>query len=169
MDVFDAIKTRLEVRNYSSEPVPREILKEILEAGRLSPSGLNSQHWRFIIVEDRKDLAELAEISTSGKWVAGAAFAVVVLTNPKYPWHLIDAGRAVTQMQLAAWNKGVGSCIYTGYDEKAMRQRLNIPENYHIACVVGFGYPQRRILGRKRRLPLESIAYSGQMGVTFKP
>ncbi|MCS6783653.1 MAG: nitroreductase family protein [Candidatus Caldarchaeum sp.] len=163
MDVFEAIKTRLEVRDYSSEPVPKEVLKEVLEAGRLSPSGLNTQHWRFIVVEDRRDLQELADISTSGKWVAGAAFAVVILTNPKYPWHLIDAGRVVTHMQLAAWNRNLGSCIYTGYDEKAMRQKLNIPENYHIACVAGFGYPRRRIIGRKRRLPLESIAFSGRM------
>ncbi|MCS7129679.1 MAG: nitroreductase family protein [Candidatus Caldarchaeum sp.] len=164
MDVFEALKTRLELREYDPRPVPSDVVREIFEAARLSPSGLNSQHWRFIYVDSRDDLKTLAEISLSGKWVSGCSFAVVVLTSPKYPWHLLDAGRVITHMQLAAWNRGVGSRIYTGYDEKAMRQKFSIPSEYHIACVVGFGYPKRRVVGRKSRQPLETFVYKGRVG-----
>ncbi|MEM1942718.1 MAG: nitroreductase family protein [Candidatus Caldarchaeum sp.] len=164
MDVLEAIRTKLELKEYDARAVPKEVVKEIFEAARLSPSGLNSQHWRFIYVDAPEDLKTLAEISLSGKWVSGCSFAVIVLTSPKYPWHLLDAGRVITYMQLAAWNRGVGSRIYTGYDEKAMRMKFGIPSDYHIACVVGFGYPRRKVLGRKNRQPVESLVFHGRMG-----
>jgi nitroreductase len=168
MDTFEAIRTRLEIREFQKKPVPQDVKKEILEAARLAPSGMNSQHWRFILVEDPADLQALAEISTTGKWVKDCNFAIVVLTTPKYPWHLLDAGRAITHMQLAAWNRGVGSRIYTGYDEKRMRQHFNIPGEYGIAGVVGFGYPAKKAIGRKNRLPLEQIAFAQRFGETIK-
>lgn len=164
MDVFEALKTRLEIKEFEKRHVPAEVKKEILEAGRLAPSGMNSQHWRFILVDNGEDLKTLADISVTGKWVKDCDFAIIVLTSTKYPWHLLDAGRAITHMQLAAWNRGVGSRIYTGYDEKRMRQTFNIPSEYSISGVIGFGYPARKILGRKNRLPLEQVAYLNRYG-----
>ena len=164
MDVFEAIRTRLDIKEYSDQEVSNEVKREILEAGRLASSGLNSQHWRFILIDGKEELRKLAEISTTGKWIADANFAVIVLTDPKYPYHALDAGRAITYMQLAAWERGVASRIYTGYDEARMRREYNIPSNMHITAVVGFGYPKRKIIGRKSRLPLSEIAYSGKYG-----
>lgn len=160
MDVFEAIKTRIEVREYSDKRVPDEVKLKVLEAARLSPSGLNTQHWRFILVEEKENLRRLAEVSTTGSWVAGADFAVIVLTDPKYPFHIIDAGRAVQDMQLTAWNYGVGSCIYTGVKEGEMREAFKIPEGLAITAVAGFGYPKRKVVGKKSRLPLEQVAFS---------
>ncbi|MEM0120883.1 MAG: nitroreductase family protein [Thermoprotei archaeon] len=48
MDVFEAVNTRLEVREFSDKPVPDEVKLRVLETARLSPSGVNTQHWRFI-------------------------------------------------------------------------------------------------------------------------
>ena len=159
MDVIEAIKTKLDIREYSEKPVDDSIKLAILDAGRLASSGLNSQHWRFILVDSKERLRRLAEISTSGKWVVSADFAVIVLTDPRYPYHALDAGRAITYMQLAAWSYGVASGIYTGYDERRMREEFNIPKGMHITAVVSFGYPKRRIIGRKSRLPLDKIAF----------
>ncbi|MEM0271093.1 MAG: nitroreductase family protein [Thermoprotei archaeon] len=164
MDVFEAVNTRLEVREFSDKPVPDEVKLRVLEAARLSPSGVNTQHWRFILVDKKQELAELAEMSTTGKWVSGAAFAIIVLTDPKYPFHKLDAGRAISYMQLVAWENGVGSCIYTGIDDQRMRVRLDIPSGLEITAVVGFGYPKRHVIGRKSRLPLESVAFQGKYG-----
>lgn len=164
MDVMEALKNRLEIREYSSEPVDSTVKKEVLEAGRLAPSGKNLQHWRFILVDDEDDVGKLADLSTSGSWVRGADFAIVVLTDPTYSYHKMDAGRAITHMQLAAWDQGVGSCIYTGYDQKGMREFLEIPESYSVTAVIGFGYPVKEIKGKKRRKPLEEIAYRNRFG-----
>lgn len=164
METFEAIRTRLEVREFRDEKVPDEVKLKILEAGRLSPTGINSQHWRFILVENKEGLKKLAEASTTGKWVEGADFAVVIITNPKYGFHMIDAGRCVQDMQLVAWEEGVGSCIYTGFDEKKMRYLLNVPEELNIATVVGFGYPAKKIRGKKNRRPLSELAFSEKYG-----
>jgi len=164
MDVFEALRSRLEIRQFSGKPVPPEIKREVLEAARLAPSGMNSQHWRFILVEGRENMVRLADASRTGSWLRGADFAVVVLTDPKYNFHLLDAGRATTHMQLAAWKHGVGSCICTSYDEGKMRQLLNIPEKTSISVVAGFGYPSRPIVGKKRRLRLDEVAFGGTYG-----
>ncbi len=164
MDTFEAIATKLEITEFSDKPVPAEIKRKVLEAARLSPSGINSQHWRFILIQDKNKLKQLADDSTTGKWVERANFAVVVLTDPKYNFHQLDAGRVIQNMQLAAWNYNVGSRIYTGMNRELMVKHFGIPENYNIAAVVGFGFPKRKILGKKNRKELEEIAFSDYFG-----
>jgi nitroreductase len=50
--VLDAIRTRRAVRAFRPDPLPREILTRIIEAGNSAPSGGNCQPWRFVVVED---------------------------------------------------------------------------------------------------------------------
>ncbi|MEM3399029.1 MAG: nitroreductase family protein [Nitrososphaerota archaeon] len=164
MEVFEAVVSRIEVREYSGERVPDDVKLRILEAARMSPTGLNLQHWRFILVEGEDNLKKLAELSTTGKWVAGADFAIIVLTDPKYPFHLIDAGRAIQNMQLTAWSMGVGSCIYTGVREREMKKEYGIPDNLTIAAIIGFGYPVKKIKGVKSRRELSEIVFSERYG-----
>lgn len=159
MDTYDCIASKLDVREFSLRQVPAEIKLKILDAGRLTGSGLNIQHWRFILMQHPENLRKLAQDSTSGKWVQHSNFAVIVLTNPSYDFHMIDAGRAIQDMQLAAWNFGVVSCVFTGIRVDSIRKDFNIPEHMQPTIVVGFGYPVKKILGRKERLPLREIAF----------
>jgi nitroreductase len=161
MDTFDCIATKLDVREFISKDVSSEIRKEILEAARLTGTGLNTQHWRFIIVAERDNLEKLAQDSTSGGWVSGANFAIIVLTNPKYGFHTIDAGRVVQNMQLAAWNRGVYSCLFTGINEARLRKDFGIPEELSPTVIVGFGYSPRKLSGKKKnRLPIDTLVYN---------
>ena len=77
MDAFECITTKLEVREFSAEDVSSEIRLKVLEAARLTGTGLNTQHWRFIVLENKDNLKKLAEDSPSGRWVAGANFALI--------------------------------------------------------------------------------------------
>ncbi len=158
------MKTKLDSRDFSSKAVPPEVLKAVLEAGRLTQSGVNSQHWRFILVHDPKNLARLAADASTGSWVAAANFAVVICTDPSKGFHLLDAGRAAQDMQLTAWDSGVTSRLYTGIKQAEMRRDFGIPENLNATVVVGFGYPKHKILGRKNRLPLEQVAFLERFG-----
>jgi nitroreductase len=160
MDTFECLTTKLEIREFSAQLVQSEVRLEVLEAARLTGTGLNTQHWRFILVENKDNLKKLAHDSTSGSWVAGANFAIIVLTNPKYNFHLIDAGRVIQNMQLAAWNQGVGSGLFTGIKEAELRNDFGIPQDLSPTVVVGFGYPARKLGGkRKNRLPLNELIY----------
>lgn len=164
MDTFECIATKLDIREFSNKPVPNDIKRKVLEAARLTASGINSQHWRFILVQEPSNLRKLADNSTTGKWIANANFAVIILTNPKFPFHMIDAGRVIQDMQLTAWNYGVASGIYTGMNREQMEKDFGAPPELQFTAVVGFGYPTRKIIGRKNRRPIEEIAFSEKYG-----
>jgi nitroreductase len=169
MDAFECIATKLEVREFSPQEVPSEIRSKILEAARLTGTGMNTQHWRFIMVEKKDNLKKLAEDSTSGNWVAGANFAVIVLTNPKYGFHLIDTGRVLQNMQLTAWNQEVGSGLFTGIKEEKLRSDFAIPKELSPSVIIGFGYPARELTGkRKNRLPIHELVYYEKYGNSTK-
>ena len=164
MDAYQCLTGRLDVRDFDSKPVPTEVKLKVLEAARLSATGMNTQHWRFILIEKPDNLRKLAEDSTTGKWVKGANFAVIVLTQPKYGFHLIDAGRAGENMQIAAWNFGIASCVFTGVNVEALRKDFKIPKELAPSLIVGFGYPARRIVGRKNRNPIREVAFLESYG-----
>ncbi len=165
MDAFECVATKLDVREFARRSAPTDVKLRILDAARMAGTGMNTQHWRFILVQERDSLKRLAADSTTGAWVGNADFAVIVLTNPEYGFHLIDAGRAVQNMEIAAWNDGVVSCIYTGIKENSLRKDFAIPNELDPSVVVGFGYPGRKITGRKKnRKALEEVAFLEKYG-----
>ena len=111
---------------------------------------MNTQHWRFILVQDPKNLATLARDGTTGPWVKDADFAVIINIDPKVPASTIDAGRVLQDMQLAAWNFGIVSRLFTGIKDADLRRDFNIPPEVKPMAVLGFGYPVREIRGRSR-------------------
>jgi nitroreductase len=165
MDAFECITTKFDLREFSLQDISAEIKSKILEAARLTGSGLNTQHWRFVIIEEKENLKKLAEDSTSGGWVSGANFAVIVLTNSRYKFHMIDAGRVVQDMQLAAWNYGVASCLFTGVQDEKLRSDFGIPKDLNPSIIVGFGFSAKQISGkRKNRMPLDELVYYEKYG-----
>jgi len=169
MDTYKVILSKLDIRQFDSKKVAAEVKSRVLEAARASGTGNNKQEWRFILVQEKEMLKRLAEDSTSGGWVAGANFAVVVLSDPTLGFHLIDAGRAVQNMELAAWDQGVISGIYTGIKDEKLRKDFAIPSTLKAVVVVGFGYPVRKIVGKKNRMPLAELAFIDKYGNKLDP
>jgi len=169
LDAFEAISTKLDVREFSSKHVAGEVKRKILEAARLTASAMNMQSWRFILIQDRSNIKRLAADSTTGKWVEGADFAIIVLIDPKVSLSSMDAGRAIQDMGLAAWNFGVASGIYAGVGEASLRKDFAIHDELKPVAVLGFGYPKRKLLGKKNRKPLEEIAFGEKYGQKLKP
>ncbi len=152
MNVWDAIRTKRAVRQFTDQPLPEDAVQRILDAGRRAQSSKNSQPWDFIAVRERQRLQQL---STMGDWmghVAGAALCVVLVTpvpaaepaapEDRYPWYMFDIGQAASYMQLAALEVGVGSCLGTIYKTEAVRALLGIPQDKWARIVISFGYPQ---------------------------
>lgn len=165
MNTVDCIATKLDIREFTQENVSPSIISIILNSARNSGSGLNTQHWRFIVIKEKNNIKKLSEDSTSGQWIVGANFAIILLTDPNYGFHLLDAGRVIQNMQLSAWENGVGSGIYTGVRDEKMRTDFKIPSNLSISAVLGFGFPKKSITGkRKNRKPLSELAYNEVYG-----
>lgn len=116
-------------------------------------------------MEKKENLQKLLEASTSGSWIAGANFAIIVLTNPKYKFHLIDAVRVLQNMQLTAWNYRIGSGLFTGIMEEKFRRDFKIPKEMYISTIIGLGYPIRMLSGkRKNRKALNEFVYYENIG-----
>lgn len=145
--------------------VPEDVIKKIVEAGRLSPSAMNLQPWIFIVVRNKETLRELGELCLSGRFIVGASFAVVVVTEPANKWHEIDGARSVQNMALAGWNEGVGCCWVGAIEREKVKEKLNIPKNMHVLTILPFGYPEEFTVKRKKnRKSLDEIFHREKFG-----
>ncbi|HET8522050.1 MAG TPA: nitroreductase family protein [Thermomicrobiales bacterium] len=167
MDVFEAVRTVLAVRHYQEQSVPPEVVRQIVEAGRLTASSINKQPWHFIVVEDREMLRRIGAMVPTGPYIAEAPLAVVVAIAES-PYGVSDASRAIQSMILTAWSAGVGS-NWVGFHNMAdLKPLLNIPDNLDVLAVVPFGYPaQATGKGEKKRKPLSEVASLGRYGQPF--
>ncbi len=147
--------------------MPPDVVRRIVEAGRLFGSGMNSQPWHFIVVDDRDTIRRLASIARTGPYIAQAPLAIVVaIENTKLA--PADAARAIQSMMLTAWADGVGSnwVGFTGLDD--VKPLLGIPNELEVLGIIPFGYPvQPGGKGKKNRKPLSEVAHRGRFGQPF--
>lgn len=160
MNVLDAIQKRRAVRQFTDEPVPRDVIEKILRAGGRSQSSKNTQPWSFIVVTDREKLKALSKTGDFAGHLAGAAFAVGLVGTKQTHWNSFDLGQAAAHLQLAAHELGVGSCIAAIYRPDEAKALLSIPEDTNFYCMISFGYPApeaqpARMGGRK---PVDELA-----------
>jgi nitroreductase len=132
VDTYLAIASRREVRDYADSPLPDDVVRRILDAGRLSGSSQNTQRWEFVVVSDKDALAEC--VYAPGN-VRGAALVVAIAGSAR-PF---DVGRAAQNMLLAAWNDGVGSVPNGVKDAEGAERIVGSP----VTIVLAFGHPAR--------------------------
>ena len=168
MDVFEAVRTLLAVRRYRDTPVPDAVVRRIVEAGRLTGSGMNRQPWHFIVVHDRNVLRRLGELASSGPYVAQAPLAMVIAVD-KTRFAVSDASRAIQSMLLTAWADGVGSNWVGFGDLDKVKALLDIPAKLEVLAILPLGYPTRAIGGgKKARKPLRDVAHLERFGRPFE-
>jgi len=170
--VIDAIKKRRSVRSYDSKPIPKDIINLIIEAGNEAPSAMNSQPWRFVVVEDRKVKEKLLDTALPNakkilemvKDVDPERYEMIIkrygeLKDPIYYSapvivFVIGFGRyadhscplACENMMLAAYSLGLGSC-WVGFgamvtEDAELRNILELQENEKIFGPILLGYPK---------------------------
>src|ERR1700730_19335271 len=168
METFDAIRTGLAVRHFRDTPIPEPIVRQIVEAGRLTASGGHSQPWHFIVVRDKETLRRLGQLAPTGPYIPQAPMAIVVAMDPS-PVAVSDGSRAVQDMILAAWSEGVGS-NWVGFNNlPEINPVLGIPGEVSVLAIVPFGYPAENIgKGKKERKPLGEVAYKERWGQPFE-
>lgn len=143
MSLLDVIFRRRSIRRYRSEPIPDEVLRNILEAGRLAPSADNAQPWHFIVVTESK----IKEKLSRGEWnyfIKDSAATVVGCGYSDNEWSTIDVAIALENMVIAAEAQGVGSCWIGDFEEEEVKELLGIPDNLKVVALVSFGYPAEK-------------------------
>ncbi len=160
MDAYTVIKSLRAVRHFADRPVPDEVIRRILEAGRWTGSSKNTQPWHFIVIRKRDTLERLAQCGYYASHLKGAAFAIGLVIEPGGRAEF-DAGRCAQNLMLAAWAHGVGSCIASMHQEEAAKAILGIPPEKRLPHVISFGYPSEQpqtiIEGQPRERVLAAI------------
>jgi nitroreductase len=140
----ELIKSLRSVRLFSEREIPDEILLDILDAGRWTGSAKNTQPWDLIVVKNRQNLAALASCGRYAGHLATATLAIALVMGGDDASSLIDEGRLMQNLMLAAWAHGVGSCIASIYpqeNEDRARALLGIPPARHLRTMLSIGYP----------------------------
>jgi nitroreductase len=162
MEVWLAIASRREVRDYADSPIPDDVQRRIMDAGRLAGSSKNSQPWRFVVVESPDVCEQLSGLVYEPENIRGAQLIVALAMSGKGPVSF-DAGRCAQNMLLAAWGEGVGSCPNGMPDPDAVGALLDLREGERPAIVLTFGYPA------KPRDPSRKTAEEWSAGAGRKP
>jgi nitroreductase len=170
--MWDALRSRRNVREFAPTPLTEDDLAKILEAGRLAPSAKNWQPWDFVLVTDRHELRDLTGV-WRGAWHVGAAAAAIALVAPSPSddrWAELlqyDLGHATMLMMLAAADLGIGSCHSSVQDQDLARTILGLPEDRFLAYLVSLGYPvdgPLRPLTRLNRRPYDEVVHRDRWG-----
>ena len=150
METMEAIRLRRSCRGpFAPDPVPREDMREILEAGVSAPSGCNLQTTRFVGVDDPALARRLAE-AYGKEWALTAPAAVVLLTkeHPETPGgtrHIEDFSAAAENILLAITAKGYAGVWIegqiSGQPAKIMAELLHVPEDLTPVVYIPFGVP----------------------------
>jgi nitroreductase len=168
MQTWDAIRARRNVRQYTDQPIARDDLDRILEAGRRAPSSGNWQPWNFVVVTDRGQLIELAKVwDRGGKHIAGSAATIALAAQQPQDqmhrdWLMYDLGQATANMMLAAADLGIGSGHSAVLDQEQAQRVLGFPDGYLAVYLIGLGYPADRPLwpvAKPNRRPFDEVVH----------
>ena len=163
MSILDSILSRRSVRKYENKEIPREVVNQILEAGRQAPSAVNKQPIRFVIVKDG-DLTKNFSSALFNRFVKDAPMVIVGCADVKSfltgKWAVIDTTIALQNMVIAAWSLGVGSCWIGAFEEEKIKQLLKIPEKWKIVALVTFGYPAEESKPKKKKAVEELFGFN---------
>lgn len=147
MEFREIVSERYACRSFSSEKISREILSNILVAGRLAPTAKNLQEQRIYVVESEEGLAKI-DATTPCRY--GAQTCIVVAFDKTnvftYPGGQRDSGIedatiVATHMLLAAKSEGVETCWINNFDPDKFAKLLGLPENEEVLMVLDLGYP----------------------------
>ncbi len=141
MDALEAIRKRRSVRAYTGDPVPREDLIKIVDAGRLAATGSNKQPWDFIVVTEREMIEKL---KVASQWMEKAGAIIAVVLDPSSRWWVEDGSAAVENMLIASTALGYGSCWLEGYTlprEEEFKELLGVPKEKRLLTLIPIGVP----------------------------
>ena len=179
MNVIECIKGRRSVRDFKDEKIEHSVFEKIIDVARYSPSWKNAQIARYIIVEDKNIMNDIADncvcdFKFNGSSIKKAAALVLVTiikgrsgyerdgsiaTSKGDRWEMFDAGIATQTLCLAAHAEGLGSVILGIFDEDKISKLVKIPDGQQLAALVAMGYPNESPTAPKRKEVGELVSY----------
>lgn len=165
MDAMKNMLTRTSVKKYKPDPVAKELLDQIIEAGTYAPTGRNLQSPIILAVTNTQVRDELSKLNAKVLGAPegtdpfyGAPVVLVVLANKACNTRVYDGSLVMGNLQLAAHALGLGACwihrakeTFEMPEGKALLEKLGIEGEYEGVgnCIVG--YPDGEVPAIKPR------------------
>lgn len=171
MDAMECLLTRRSVRRFlPNKPIAKELLSEVIKAAQYAPSAHNKQPWEFVVVEDKKFLADLHQHQPWTVFAKDAAAAIIVCSNASEAfsneaegWNFadIDCALATENLLLAAHALGLGATVCAAAPIKhiveQLQSLLGLPQNIHPMSIVIMGHPEGEVKQPSSRFDEEKI------------
>ena len=171
---LELVQKRRSVRAYDTRPVEREKIERCLEAARLAPSACNAQPWKFTVIQDAADIAQIAKSSllpgtSMNRFVQDVP--IVIRGNRRIAqYHLVsrvvhqtekafllDIGMAAEHFCLQAVEEDLGTCMLGWFNERKVKRIFGIPRETAVFtyCTRISGGFVRRTREKNRKTPDE--------------
>lgn len=163
MELLELMEERYSVRTYKPDPVPDDLLQQVLEAARLAPTANNQQPFQLIVIHTQGREDELKRIYNRD-WFVQAPLVIAAVAVPSEAWvHgdgrnycFVDVAIAMDHLILAATNLGLGTCWIAAFNAAAAREVLGLPADVEPVVFTPLGYAADEP-GYKRRKPLSKL------------
>ena len=155
MDVVVAIAARRSIRKYEDRAIPDDVMEQLLEAARISPSANNAQRWNLVVVTDRSLLERLVPACGGQQFVAQCSAFLVGVTDPSSDMSVVDVSIALDHLSLRAVEMGLGTCWIGDFEPDKVKELLDVPEGRGVPICMTLGYPETVPGARKRKKPSE--------------
>jgi nitroreductase len=166
MDVFEAIMKRKSIRKYKTTEVEDEKLKKVLKSAQIAPSAANRQQWKFIVVKSKETRDSLVDAAYGQKFVGQAPVTIVACSTEServmpcgQHAYTVDLSIAVSFMILEATELDLGTCWLGAFDEKIVKQILDIPEEIRVPAMFTLGYADENPTPRPRKALDDVVCY----------
>lgn len=173
MTFLELAKHRYSVRNYKTDKVKKEDLDYILEAGRVAPSAVNFQPWKFLVIRDENHLKGVHTLYHR-EWFQQAPVVIILLADHDTAWKRsdgkdhadIDVSIAADHMTLAATERGLGTCWVCNFDKEKTIAYFKLPDHLEPVVFLPLGYPATKpdiYRHHEKRKSLDEIVHYEQL------
>lgn len=149
--VIQLLQDRFAGRSFLSDPLPENLVQNIIEAARLTPSCFNKQPWRFLFLESEEAHNKGVEALSEGNrhWAERAPVLIVGYTKPEddcqlndgREYHQFDLGMSVMNLMLAATEHGLAARPMAGFSPEKMKMLFDLEEKNQPLIMIAVGMP----------------------------
>ena len=164
--LLTAIKTRRSIRQFTRRAVPPELIAQIIEAGRLTPTGKNAQDVSFVVINEGIDRAEALAV-----WMFRRLLPLMKLVNPMARRTVIDDHfffkKAPAAILIVSPDQINGALASAHMELMAQAHGLGVLYSGFFSMAVNHSRPLRRMLGLKRGEKAVMTLVLGYAGVKY--
>lgn len=181
MNVIDCINARRSGRIYTDESISRATMQKLIELGTKAATGSGMQPWGFVVIQNKDEIARMSDeikvfilahldeypyFKQYEKWMINPKFnafnraetVLVIYGDPASHWYVYDCTLAASNIMLAAWDMGIGTC-WIGFAHQYMntsefKAKYNVPENFELVCPMSMGYLKNPLDPGERKPPV---------------